>query len=67
FQIADFGFVSLKVYDIAGREVATIVSENLAAGIYEYEWDAGDQASGIYMYRLEAGSFRQTKKLVLLK
>jgi hypothetical protein len=67
FRIADFGFVSLKVYDISGREVATLISENLTAGSYKYRWDARGLASGVYFYRLEAGDFKQTKKMLLLR
>ena len=67
FQIADRGFVSLKVYDIIGREVATIVSENLAAGSYKYEWDASRFVSGIYFYRIQTDGFVEAKKMVLMK
>lgn len=74
FSIAEFpaqsgtdGFVSLKIYDLLGREVAAIVNERLPAGSYEYRWDANGLASGVYVYSLEAGSFRQARKLMLLK
>ena len=68
-------YVSLKVYDILGREVATLVNEDLKPGSYEVTWDArqtnGGQASGmasgLYLYRLTAGTFSETKKLVLLR
>jgi hypothetical protein len=60
-------FVSLKVLDLLGREVATIVSEELAAGSYTQQWNAGGLPSAIYLYRLQAGSFAETKKLVLLR
>jgi len=55
------------VYDITGKEVASLVSEKLPAGKYKYEWDAGDLASCVYLYRLKGGNFVQTKKLILLK
>jgi hypothetical protein len=60
--------VSLKVYDILGREVATLVDEEKPAGNYEVEFFAkGGYASGIYFYQLRAGSFIETKKMLLLK
>ena len=67
FRIAESGFVSLKVFDMTGREVATIVSKELKAGEYIKQWNAGHLASGVYFYRLQAGSFSQTRKLLLLK
>ena len=68
-------FVSLKVYDVLGREVATLVNEVKQPGSYEVTWDAGGLArqtagglaSGIYFYRITAGEFRQAKKLILLR
>jgi hypothetical protein len=59
--------VQLKVYDILGKEVATLVSEEQSAGVYEIELDANKLSSGIYFYHLRAGNFIQTKKLVLMK
>ena len=67
FRIPDYGFVSLKVYDITGREVATLVGENLTAGNYKYTWDAKEAASGVYYYRLSVGSEVQTRKMMLVK
>jgi len=67
FSLPSRTFVSLKVFDLIGREVATIVSEELQAGSYSRTWNAANIPSGIYFYRLQAGSFTQTKKLVLLK
>jgi len=60
-------FVTLKVYNILGNEVATLVSEEKPAGIYEVNFDGSKLQSGIYFYRLQAGSFSETRKLVLLK
>ena len=60
-------FVSLKVYDLLGREVSTIVDEELPIGYYPRQWDARGLASGIYFYRLTAGSSVQTRKLVVLR
>lgn len=59
--------VLLKVYNILGQEVATIVDEVEPAGWYSVQWDAGNVASAVYFYRLQAGSFVETKKLILLK
>jgi photosystem II stability/assembly factor-like uncharacterized protein len=66
FEIADFGFVELKVYDVLGREVTTLVSEHLPPGRYTREWDARGYGSGVYFYRFETGTFSQTGKLILL-
>jgi hypothetical protein len=65
--IADFGFVSLKVFDVLGREVATLVSEQLPAGEYQRAFDARSLSSGVYYYQLRAGNFVQTKMMVVLK
>jgi Secretion system C-terminal sorting domain len=71
FQISDFGFVSLKVYDILGNEVATLVNEEKHPGTYEVEFSPESStqhpASGIYFYKLEAGNFTDTKKMILMK
>ena len=57
----------LKVYDVLGNEVATLVSEQKPAGIFEVEFNAEKLPSGIYFYKLQAGSFTETKKMVLLR
>jgi hypothetical protein len=67
FSLPSQSFVSLKVFDVLGREVATIVSEEMAAGTYSRRWNATKLSSGIYFYRLQAGSNTQMKKLILLK
>ncbi len=67
FRIAEFGFVSLKVYDLLGREVATLVKELKQAGTHHLQWDASRLSSGVYFYRLQSGSFVETRKLVLLR
>jgi len=60
--------VTLKIYDILGREVATLVNENdMPAGTYEVEWNASNYSSGIYFYTLKAGNFKETKKMILNK
>jgi hypothetical protein len=67
FNIPSRSFVSLKVFDAVGRVVSTIVSEVLPAGNYTKRWNAIGMPSGVYFYRIQAGSFVQTKKLILLK
>jgi N-acetylneuraminic acid mutarotase len=67
FSIPKTEFVTLKVYNILGEEVATLVSERLAAGSYTYDWDAAGLASGLYLYRLEAGYFVKMRKMVLMR
>ena len=67
YSILDAGVVSLKVYDILGKEVAVLVNEDKPAGSYVVEFDAGELASGIYIYRLTSGQFTSSKKLILLK
>lgn len=59
--------VNLKIFDITGREVATVFSGELGAGSYKIDFNASNYASGVYFYRLESGSFRDVKKLVLVK
>jgi hypothetical protein len=59
--------VTLKVYDAIGREIQTIVNEKLEPGFYEYKWNASRLATGVYFYRLTAGSFIETKKMILMK
>lgn len=67
FSIATPQFVTLNVYDVLGREVASLVNEVKAPGIYHVEWDATNQPSGVYYYRLQAGPVVETKKLVLTR
>lgn len=59
--------VLLKIYDVLGEEVATIVNQKLDPGYYEYEWNGTQFASGVYFYRIEAGSFVKIKKMMLIK
>jgi len=59
--------VKLIIYDVLGREVATLVNEELKPGSYEIAWDAGGYASGIYFYKVKSDNFVDTKKMVLLK
>jgi aminopeptidase N len=67
FRVSGFGMVTLKVYDLLGREVAVLVNERKAPGSYTVRFDASGLASGVYFYRLKAGEFVQTRKLVLQK
>ncbi|MBX2992044.1 MAG: T9SS type A sorting domain-containing protein [Bacteroidetes bacterium] len=59
--------VSLRVYDLLGREVTTLVNEVMQPGSHEVTWDAGGLASGVYFYRFQEGEFTQTKRLILLR
>ncbi|HRP93111.1 MAG: T9SS type A sorting domain-containing protein [Ignavibacteriaceae bacterium] len=61
------GKQTLKVFDVLGNEVAVLVDEFRAAGRYEATFNAGNLASGIYIYRLQAGEFIQTKKMIFMK
>ena len=67
FGIPKSGFVSLKIYDMLGKEVANLVNENLQPGTYKYNFDASDLSSGIYFYRIQAGDFIETRSMMLLK
>jgi len=68
FSIPKAEFVNLKIYNLLGQEVATLVSEKLTPGNYKYNWDAGSLASGVYYYKLESSKgFVKTRKLILLK
>ena len=60
-------FVQLKIYDLIGREVATIVSSEQKAGNYKVQFDASKLSSGIYFYTLNTGDFKETKKMLFLK
>ncbi len=67
FSITKSSFVILKVYDVLGREIKTLVDEEKSAGIYEATFNASTLPSGVYIYRLQAGTFIETKKMVLIK
>jgi hypothetical protein len=60
-------YVSLKVYDITGRDIKTIISENQKAGYYTIDFNASNFSSGIYFYHLQAGEYLETKKMLLIK
>jgi hypothetical protein len=61
------GFVTLKVYDVLGNEVTTLVNEEKQPGVYEVEFDGSKMASGVYYYRIKSDSFIETKKMILMK
>jgi plastocyanin len=67
FSIPETGSVTLKVFNLLGGEVATLVNGRLSAGLHSVLWDAKDAASGRYLYRLEAGGITQTRGMVLLR
>lgn len=67
YSIANKRFVSLKVYDSLGKELKTLVNEEKPAGIYEVNFSSKDLPSGTYFYKIKAGDFVQTKKMVLLR
>ncbi len=67
FSIPNSSFVKIEVFNTLGEIVEILVSENLAAGIYNYSWNASGFSSGIYFYKLQAGNFIETKKMILMK
>ncbi len=67
YRLSVGSIVSLKIFDILGREVATLVNENQQTGNYEVTFDASKLSSGIYFYKLQAGFFVETKKMILIK
>lgn len=67
FSIPELSYVTLKIYNGLGEEVATIVSGELTAGTYKAQWNASEQASGVYIYRLQAGKFLAARKLLLVR
>ena len=67
YRIADYGFVTLKVYDILGREVASLVNKTQSPGSYEVNFDGSRLNSGVFFYRIKTGNEMQTKKMTLLK
>ncbi len=67
YQLPTDCFVTLKIFDVLGREVATLVNERKGAGRYSVEWKGENQPSGVYLYRIQAGSFNETRKMILLR
>ena len=67
YSFPEGSFTSIKIYNSLGSEVATLVNETKSAGTYEVEFNASNLSSGIYYYTLQAGSFSETKKMILMK
>ncbi len=67
WQLPETKFVTLKIYDVMGNEVASLINEEKQAGNYEVQFNATDLSSGIYYYKLVAGDFIDVKKMILLK
>ncbi|HEY5535786.1 MAG TPA: S8/S53 family peptidase [Ignavibacteria bacterium] len=67
FALPKNEFVNIKIYDILGKEVASIINENLAAGFYEVEFNANNLASGMYFYKFETPAYKDIKKMMLIK
>jgi hypothetical protein len=68
FTLAQDGFTTLKIYNVLGKEVATLVNGEMKAGVTNtVTFNASKLSSGVYFYQLDAGSFSETKKLMLLK
>jgi hypothetical protein len=67
FTIADLRFVTLKIYDVLGREASALVSERLKPGSYSVRWDAGNFPSGVNLCRLQVDNMAKVIKLVLMK
>jgi len=67
YQIPELSFVTIKVFDLLGNEIETLVNEKRQPGIYEVNFNADGLASGVYIYKLTSGNFTSSKKLILLK
>ena len=67
FSIPQTSYVTLEVFNTLGERIGVLASEELSAGTYKYNWDASDLTSGIYFYKIHAGNFVETKKMILLK
>ncbi|MEO8166667.1 MAG: T9SS type A sorting domain-containing protein [bacterium] len=67
FALPQAAFVTLEVFNVAGERLNVLTSENLSAGEYRYEWNAANYTSGVYFYRLRAGDFVETRKMIMLK
>ncbi len=67
YSIPKQSFVTLKVYDILGKEIAILVNEEKPAGLYEVNWNANNLASGVYLYQIKSGNYFETKKMILLR
>jgi hypothetical protein len=67
YSVPELSFVTIIVYDVLGKEITTLVNNEKPVGSYEVEFNATALPSGIYFYQIQAGSFVETKKMVLMK
>jgi len=67
YQIPKATFITIKIYDVLGKEVITLVNEEMPVGIHEVNFESNDLTSGLYLYKISAGGFEQTRKMLLLK
>ncbi len=67
FSIPTNGFVTMKIFDVAGKEVMTLVNKSMTVGSYSVDFNGASLSSGVYFYRLESGNFVETKKMMLVK
>lgn len=67
FDIPKSGLVKITVYDLLGREVTSLVNQQMQPGSYSVDWDASNYPSGVYFYRIETETFTDSKKMILLK
>ena len=67
FQLTEFSYVTLKIFNVLGNEIETLFSNKISAGIYSVEWDASNLSSGTYFYKLETEKYSDTKSMVLFK
>ena len=67
FSIPHYSFVTLKVYNTIGEEIATLINSELDTGTYNVSFEANNLSSGIYFYRMQTETFSETKKMILLR
>ena len=67
FGVQSSGFINIKIFDILGREISTLVNEQLKPGTYEVDWDGSGFTSGVYFYTMRTGSYTETKKMLMIK
>lgn len=67
YSLSEYSKVTIKIYDILGNEIKTLVNREEPAGVYDLTWDAGNLPSGIYFYKIQAGTYTETKKMILMK
>ena len=67
YSIPQRSNVSLKIYDVLGKEIATLIDEQKEAGLYDIKFDASKLSSGVYIYSIQAGDFLESRKMILMK